>query len=328
MFVPPPRHRESNTASLAGLYQDKLVRPDQELANSLYFTPVSATRTNGQARGVQSQKELVAEHEMLLVVLSTVDVASRRKELLLAALEEASARLESLPSTNASFLKESIVWLWANLEHTNEVLEEAIQKMRLLYGKAYLPRYVQTFSTSPLEASVSHYFPRRTSTDRLIQKNFVETTLKTKLGDQEISGRAGAKWSRVLASRSQTLGALVAPEIYTENVKPQEMQNLCPRQQARLCSSAKLLFSGSFCQLSTFGMGPGAAGAATYFPTSVGQVLALPEMPPTMQEGEDLYMEVKAARTAAVSDLEEALGMLHTELGIAGILRRLPSPEH
>jgi hypothetical protein len=113
----------------------------QELLKSMVFDPYPsptnrATSIDGDDPKVEAIRQ-AAENESMVGLLSLVDVATRRKELLTGALEEACAHFDANENVSPEF-RSSCAWLKTNLLRTEQVMEAAILKLRLLYGRLYL----------------------------------------------------------------------------------------------------------------------------------------------------------------------------------------------
>jgi hypothetical protein len=93
----------------------------------------------------------IVNHEAFTTLLEVIDTARNRKRNLLACLEDANAvMVENLPFGNPSTssvsaaysgaLRDHKAWIENNLVETSQVLATAMEYLRALYGKAYLPR--------------------------------------------------------------------------------------------------------------------------------------------------------------------------------------------
>jgi hypothetical protein len=81
----------------------------------------------------------VAENDTLVGLLNVIDVATRRKESLLEALGEANKVFAASSSGVSEQFMYSCEWIKASLAQTNSILNAALPKLRLMYGKLYLP---------------------------------------------------------------------------------------------------------------------------------------------------------------------------------------------
>jgi hypothetical protein len=125
---------------------------DIELGNAICFKPVTTNPKGGpRSYGGPVVPNItlneVAEREILVTLLSLLEAATKRKNLLLHALEDFhTGMVQNLPfggqqqeATVPKDQQHHYGWIRANLDQTNQTLREALSKMRLLYGKAYLP---------------------------------------------------------------------------------------------------------------------------------------------------------------------------------------------
>jgi hypothetical protein len=132
-----------------------------ELKRALSFAPLNLPPSLAKVAigNIESQstanasltglRDKVAEREMLSLLLTVAENASRRKEMLLNAMEETCTRqADKLPFGDEEFassagpplqIQGQYAWLRANLDETNQTLRTAMYYLRALYGKAYFP---------------------------------------------------------------------------------------------------------------------------------------------------------------------------------------------
>jgi hypothetical protein len=150
--------------SFAGMPHLPHVRADDGLAQSLEFCPVYHTKPkscNGKAvkpgeipadtapqDRAKPLLEEVANHGAFVSLLEVIDTARNRKRDLLSLIEDANTLMvghlpfgdDDAPGVCLSRpAEEHISWLRTNLERTDQVLDTALEYLRVLYGAAYLP---------------------------------------------------------------------------------------------------------------------------------------------------------------------------------------------
>ena len=136
----------SAIGSAKGTLPDKLQLPQTqhraELQNSVLFDPYPCPTKNGANKHDTDDARLeavrqVSETESLMGLVAIIDAVTRRKEMLLGALEEAAEVVRTHQNLSHQFTF-SCQWLKSNLHLTDQVLEAALPKMRILYGQLYM----------------------------------------------------------------------------------------------------------------------------------------------------------------------------------------------
>jgi hypothetical protein len=78
-----------------------------------------------------------AERNILISIMAIADTATKRKKMILEALEKSNVLTGSEHTTSLRVMKENQAWLLANLEQTNRTLDSALLHMQVMYGKGY-----------------------------------------------------------------------------------------------------------------------------------------------------------------------------------------------
>jgi hypothetical protein len=91
----------------------------------------------------RSLVEEIAENEAFLKLISIIEKTTRRKKDLLAIINDSNQLLGHQVKTDckpemSATTREHIDWILDNLERTNQVLNTAMNHLRIIYGEAYL----------------------------------------------------------------------------------------------------------------------------------------------------------------------------------------------
>jgi hypothetical protein len=138
-----------SSGSAKGTMADALCAPhievQSELSKALAFDShlkpalgVKAVTTSNVGDTRMEAIRHVAEADTLTGLLTVIDAATQRKEFLLGALEEVNLVCNTVTVTSQQ-LQYSHDWLRNSLVATNQVLEAALPKLRLMYGRLYMP---------------------------------------------------------------------------------------------------------------------------------------------------------------------------------------------
>lgn len=276
----------------------------------------------------------IASHDAFVTLLEVIDTARNRKNDLLALIEDANTLMVNrLPfgDNSSSFVdlshdtNEHVCWLRKNLAQTNQVLEVAIQHLRMLYGNAYLPsnKCVDCICTliSKLRISFRSHFAccfccsyfhrkRESSGKHDISKLLLQVALEANNYDQSTVPNV---WTERLSANSAEYGHRLAFSVQkyfeAQTVKVGDRINL---MYDRFCAVGQLLCSASYVQSQA-----GFIGAADSFQafTIATDKLTKHEFPDPA--GAQLYSEVLDARQSAVNDLEDALDLLRSEIELS-----------
>jgi hypothetical protein len=85
--------------------------------------------------------EQVAERETLVLLMATINAASKRKSMILQSLHKFNGLVGELPrmiDVAHRDTEQLYAWLIANLQSTNHALETALVYLHTLYGKAFI----------------------------------------------------------------------------------------------------------------------------------------------------------------------------------------------
>jgi len=241
------------------------------------------------------------ERELLVLLLRIADAATKRKEALLEETELAVSLIDEDSSLMSSRrFMDHYSWLETNLEETNKTLSMALQYIRMMYGKAYLPS-------------------RASEQPKVV--DFVENALTNLLSRDAPLPEAAHDWAAQVAFEAEDLSDRLNA-LVEEQESDKKKAEPSAEVKYRLNAVGQLVFSAS--------IGQGLAAASSdldHLPSTAALVpataklLSLPEMPTASTDVvvDDLYMEVKNARDDAVADLKEAMNLFQTELALGSL---------
>lgn len=124
----------------------------EKLTKLFPFNPHERNRSQSAAKKRERESdptlEKAAETETFVSLLSSVEMATTRKSMLLQTIEKFNALMvQSLPFGDDAATapgmspqeEQHYAWLLANLERTNRFLDKALASFRTMYGDIYLP---------------------------------------------------------------------------------------------------------------------------------------------------------------------------------------------
>ncbi|GKY91180.1 hypothetical protein MPSEU_000090700 [Mayamaea pseudoterrestris] len=285
---------------------ERRIEMQESLVFDPYPSPTSGKKPNMDNTGLDTKVEAVrrvAETEAFVGLLAVIDAATRRKEALLAALEEANAVVANNDNVSVQF-QYAREWLKLNLLQTDQVLNAAMPKLRLMYGTLYMP--------TPTE---------RDQTSQDDRYSFVEKSFDTIAQCCRPGSDLGKDWNTILLSETANASKTMATTVIHRALADKRVA-LPPAEDLR--STEYLLGPvGSVLLAASYGHRFARTSKVadpvplTSALETASKALVLSSDIPEVANADELYVDVQAGRDSAADDLKEALTLLQTEILLA-----------
>jgi hypothetical protein len=324
---------------------------DDEIRDLFEYKPFTASSPDGKRKAVVTTPkpnlpippmvEKVAEYEMLVSVMISLEAATERKRMILDRLDSihnlAACNQGRLPDR----LHEHYPWLLANLDSVNEVLSTAHSCLQNLYGSIYLPSSsIFMDRLEILECMLGQKLSTReysADQDQLQRMEAVwygesrdeagdddEGQTVNDGGQRNLFGGAADQWLARLLLDSEDIGGRLVSELQWPDMSDENAQFM----HDRIYDISSLLLALSYGLDGATGprrTDSTAANAAVAIAQKEVTALTFPPAPLTAgnnvvgNEDAEVYVGTLNARNLAMDDLKNALDLLNAEHTAASV---------